>query len=405
MTIPTIDLSEIAVVNPRLTRRLNESDLVAFLGMADLDAETSTTSTGDDRPYGEVKKGYTQFDDGDILVAKITPCFENGKIAQARLSRQNGAGSTEFHVIRPDGRRLDSRFLVHFLRWPMIRKIGELRMTGSAGQRRVPAEYIQGLKVPFLPLDKQQIIAKTLDRLESLRAKRRESIALLDELVQHIFLDMFADSDSPWPLVKVADLAQRSKGSIRTGPFGSQLLHEEFVDSGIAVLGIDNAVRNEFTWQGRRFITEEKFEKLSRYRVYPGDLLITIMGTCGRCAIVPDDIPISINTKHLCCITLDQEKCLPDFLHAYFLMHPESQRYLHRTAKGAIMSGLNMGIIKDLPVTLPPLSLQQAFVDRVRSLKRTKTGLETHLAELDALFASIQHRAFRGELWTKESFR
>ncbi|MEY8039323.1 restriction endonuclease subunit S [Saccharopolyspora cebuensis] len=241
-----------------------------------------------------------------------------------------------------------------------------------------------------------------LDQVDSLRVKRRKAIALLDELAQSVFLDMFGDSDPSWSLAKVADLAQDFKGSIRTGPFGSQLLHEEFVDSGIAVLGIDNAVQNEFAWQGRRFITEEKFEKLSRYRVYPGDVLITIMGTCGRCAVVPDDIPISINTKHLCCITLDQEKCLPDFLHAYFLMHPEARRYLHRTAKGAIMSGLNMGIIKDLPVVLPPVSLQQDFIDRVLSLKRIKTGLEAHLAELDALFASLQHRAFRGELWTEE---
>ena len=199
-------------------------------------------------------------------------------------------------------------------------------------------------------------------------------------------------------MVTVEAVASSQSGAIRTGPFGSQLLHSEFVDEGIRVLGIDNAVANEFRKGEPRFITAKKYEQLRRYTVRPGDVLITIMGTCGRCAVVPDSISTAINTKHVCCVTLDHGRCLPEFMHAYFLEHPIARRYLERSAKGAIMSGLNMGIIKALPIPAAPLDLQHRFAAIVHSVEQQKTRQRAHLAELDTLFASLQSRAFRGDL-------
>jgi type I restriction enzyme S subunit len=212
------------------------------------------------------------------------------------------------------------------------------------------------------------------------------------------YSETYFDGDFDWQQYKISELAQFKKGSIRTGPFGSQLLHSEFVDEGIAVLGIDNVVQNQFAWGKRRFITKEKYKELKRYTVYPGDVLISIMATLGRVAVIPKDIPLAINTKHLCCISLDQNKCLPHYLKYAFLIHPDVLFQLGVSERGAIMPGLNMGIIKDLKIPLPPLDYQQKFVQFLEKFTDNREKFAASQEKLDALFGSLQARAFQGEV-------
>ena len=397
--VETIDV--VAQVNPKLAAadRPDLDEIVCFVPMAAVSEETLSIEAQAERPFSEVAKGYTPFKRGDVLVAKITPCFENGKMALAdNLAHELGFGTTEFHVFRPS-ERITGPYLFNLLRAPYVRKAGAMKMKGAAGQRRVPADFFAALQIPLPPLDQQKRIAGILDAADALRTKRREALAQLDTLLQSTFLGMFGEPvRSGWTMVTVETLASSQSGAIRTGPFGSQLLHSEFVDEGIRVLGIDNAVANEFREGEPRFITAQKYEELRRYTVRPRDVLITIMGTCGRCAVVPDGICTAINTKHLCCVTLDQGRCLPEFMHAYFLDHPIARRYLERSAKGAIMSGLNMGIIKALPIPAAPLDLQRRFAAIVQSVEQQRASQRAHLAELDTLFASLQSRAFRGDL-------
>lgn len=334
---------------------------------------------------------------GDVVVAASSGSLDVvGKAAPAKSTFNGGFGAF-CKVLRPSA-KVDAAFFAHFFKTSNYRrKISSL--AAGANINNLKNEHLDDLEISLPSLPEQRRIAAILDVAESLRTQRRAAIEQLDKLTQAIFIDMFGGAQSKgWPVVTIADLAAAQPGSIRTGPFGSQLLHSEFVDEGVAVLGIDNAVANEFRWGERRFITPAKHRELQRYTVHPGDVLITIMGTCGRCAVVPDDIPLAINTKHLCCITVDAQKCVPQFLHAYFLRHPSAQKYLQQTAKGAIMSGLNMGIIKALPMALPPLTLQQAFATRVQAIEALKAKHRAILVLDDALFASLQHRAFAGAL-------
>lgn len=291
--------------------------------------------------------------------------------------------------------RVDLSYLRYYLEY---RKLYDV-ISGTA-QPQITRVGLKKITLPLPPLPEQKRIASILDKADALRTKRKQAIAKLDELLQSVFLDMFGGpvTNENWERKPVSDLAAEKKGSIRTGPFGSQLLHSEFVDSGIAVLGIDNAVQNKFSWAERRFITTDKYKTLKRYRVYPGDVIITIMGTCGRCAIVPDDIPEGITTKHLCCITLNRKTCLPEYLKASFLMHPEVLKQLGVSAKGAVMPGLNMKIIKELKIPMAPLSQQRRYEQITRLIKEKIKRKSNQLVTLDTLFASLQQRAFKGEL-------
>ena len=350
-------------------------------------------------PMSLVKNIEKMISIGDILVSSANSWNLVGKCCQVRELQFPSTAGGFISILRPKTDKLDAGYLY---RWFSSEKIqNKVRSFGNQTTNISNLDHKRtlNLQIPLPPIAEQKRIAAILDAADALRAKRRETLAQLDTLLQSTFLDMFGDPETrEWPMATVEEVALPKKGSIRTGPFGSQLLHSEFVDEGIRVLGIDNAVANEFREGEARYITHEKYKHLRRYTVRPGDVLITIMGTCGRCAIVPAGIEKSINTKHLCCITLDPEKCMPGFMHAYFLRHRLARTYLERNSKGAIMSGLNMGIIKKMPILLPPLPLQRRFAAIVESAEQQKTRLRAHLAELDTLFASLQDRAFKGAL-------
>jgi type I restriction enzyme S subunit len=307
------------------------------------------------------------------------------------------------HVIRPHRDVIIDEWIIHYLNATNLTPF----ITGVTVPKLNQAK-LRSIPVPVPPLPEQKRIVAILDEafegIDQAIANTEKNIANARELLEQIIATRIfsATRQLEWKRTTVADVALDEKGSIRTGPFGSQLLHSEFVDEGIAVLGIDNAVENRFRWGKRRYITEEKFRQLSRYQVKPGDVLITIMGTCGRCAVVPDDISIAINTKHLCCISLEQSRCMPAYLHSYFLHHPAAHEYLLREAKGAIMSGLNMGIIKNLPLLLPPIGEQQQVVTEIeQATLQSDQLLATYDRKLSALQCckqSILQKAISGGL-------
>jgi len=322
----------------------------------------------------------------------------DGSVGQMGFDRSGYVGSTMVKLKVKNKKQFSPFFIYRFLQ---TKSEYLKRKATGATIMHINRKSLEQLEIPDLEIEDQLHIANLLSKGENLIAQRKESIRLLDELLKSTFLEMFYDNPETeeWDEVKFEELAEKKKASMRSGPFGSSLLHGEFTESGdVKVLGIDNVVTNRFTWKRNRCITSEKFKELKRYQVFPNDVLISIMATLGRTAVVPKDIPLCINSKHLAAITLNKEIANPYFVAYAFHSHPLIVRQMSNNVKGAIMDGLNLTIIRRIKLKQPPIELQNKFGEVFEKTESLKTQYQQSLQELENLYGSLSQKAFRGEL-------
>jgi type I restriction enzyme S subunit len=163
-----VSLSSIAKINPPLGREIDdETTNVNFVPMRAVEAEGGGLLRPETRQYGQVKKGFTAFLSGDVIMAKITPCMENGKTTVVpELPGQICFGSTEFHVLRPE-KDVQARWVANYLLQHSMRQEAQRKMAGGVGQMRVPVSFLDSLPLPLAPAAEQRRIAETLDELLS----------------------------------------------------------------------------------------------------------------------------------------------------------------------------------------------------------------------------------------------
>ena len=291
-------------------------------------------------------------------------------------------GADGVKVLRPKV-EADVKYLYHYLR--------QLRLTEGGYDRHF--KYLKRSRVALPPLPEQRRIAEILDKADALRAKRRAALAQLDTLTQSIFLDMFGDPIANprqfpiRPLIELVDSARPiSYGILMPGPDQRDGIKYVRVvdmrDGGIELAGI-------------RKTTEAISNTFRRSLLKPGDLLMSIRGHVGRFAVVPPELDganITQDTARLAITGAD-----PVFVREC-LRTEGFQRWMGKHTKGVAVRGINLGDVKLMPVIKPELSEQQRFARLALAADELKAAARTALARLDALRASLRHRAFRGEL-------
>ena len=394
--IPIAALAEISP-NPDPSDFTDGSRVVDFVPMADL-SEKGFVAPKQTRQLSEVRNGFTYFANTDVIIAKITPCMENGKAAYvAQLPHGVAFGSTEFHVLRP-GPRLYGRYLFYMVWNDAFRREAAGKMQGGAGQKRVPTAFLKQFAIPIpfpddpvRSLAEQKRIAAILDKADAIRRNTERAVALPSQAVCSEFRSRFV-----------------SRRAYALRPLSCLVAEDDSINYGIVQPGDDvrdglpivrvGDFRTDMTID-RTFLKRVSPTIESQYlrsRLKGDEVLIACVGSIGMVALADETLRDHNIVRAVARVRCGSE--LDRVYLAWCLMTPDVQHYFQAETRTVAQPTLNIRHIEQTPIPLPPMHEQQAFV-RVAEQARTATNhLNGAARDGEALFAALVQRAFRGEL-------
>jgi type I restriction enzyme, S subunit len=418
-------LSEVAEINPRHAKELNDSLLVSFAPMTALSESGANFHFLTERRLGEVRKGFTHFSEGDVLFAKITPCMENGKGAVAvGLRNRLGCGTTELHVFRPQC-GVDPHYLYYFLHQQSFRRAAKSNFTGTAGQARVPSAFIEQAEIPLAPLAEQSRIVAKLEKLLGKVDSCQRRLAKIPFLLKRFRQAVLAAACSgeltaDWRETNLASKNgyagdqdidgelppnwqnQQFEKFITSSFYGPRFGAESYIPDGVPTIRT-----TDITFDGTISLRDPPRVKVSshefeRYKLRNGDLLVTRTGaTIGKCALYDESVGPAIPGAYLIRFRLDQENLLPRFA-LIFLSCPHGQALLVGGTTAVAQPNVNAKSISKFTIPIPPIAEQEQIVRRVNELFAQADQIEARFAKasefIRVLNESILAKAFRGEL-------
>ena len=332
------------------------------------------------RDIDDVRNGYTRFFDGDVVVAKITPCFENGKGARVRGTLNGiGFGTTELHVLSP-GSEIDARYLYYITASDRFRRLGEAAMFGAAGQKRVPEDFVRDYRVPVPPLAQQRAIADYLDRetarLDALIAEKERLLKLLTEKRQALItravtrgldpnasmrdsgISWLGEIPAHWEVWKLGHVASIGNGSTPNRNNASYW-------TGGAIPWLNSSVVNQSEVTGAdQFVTASAVQECHLPLVKADSVLIAITGqgkTRGRAVVLSIDSTIN---QHLAFIQPERSRLRPCFLRWTLFAAHDFLRNISDDA-GGTKGALTCEQVANLRVPIPPPDEQAVILDHI----------------------------------------
>lgn len=384
MSASCVPLAKVCEINPATDYKFVADERCTFVPMEAVDDVSASITSASARPFREIQKGYTAFAENDVLIAKITPCMENGKCAIARrLYSGVGFGSTEFHVLRASKHVLP-QWLLYFWRLPETRRLAERSMTGSAGQKRVPASFLGALKIPLPPLPEQQRVAELLEQADRLCRTHRYALELSDTFLSAAFLESFGERIRKGSFRRFEELVKITGGGTPARE------RSEFYQGRIPWFTAKD-MRCDYIWDTEEHITEDAIKHSAAKLVPAGSILVVV-----KSKVLMHRLPVAIAKVALChgqdikSIQCSKE-LYPEF--ARFLLKFHESRLLN-LARGANTEGLTLPMLKELPVPKVDIEEQERFVSLVSRHERLRAGQREALRQAEHLFQSLLHQAF-----------
>ena len=386
-----VPLGEVCTINPRARKHgYSDDTTVTFVPMAAVDPRTGTITVREKRRLADVANGFTAFQEGDVLFAKITPCMQNGKAALARnLTNGIGRGSTEFYVLRP-GDRVLGEYVWHFVRQPRFREAAKRSFTGTAGQQRVPKSFVENALIPLPPLEEQRRIVDILNRAVRIETLRRRTAERLREFVPALFVKMFGDPvENPmgWAVRPLAALVEEFRyGTTR------KCYDSAGREDGFPVLRIPNILHGRVDWTDLKFASLRKDER-DNLNLEQGDILFVRSNGnreyIGRCAIF-DGGRRAAYYSHLIRARLGHRGSADPVYVSTCLALPTARQVIlqmARTTAGSYNVSIdNLGCLR---IPVPEPELQQKFSAIVAQTRETLNTTETSAKSSLDLSASL----------------
>ncbi len=245
------------------------------------------------------------------------------------------------------------------------------------------------ISIPLPPLSEQATIVAELDKINELINLKRTQLKDLDNLAQSIFYEMFGDpveNEKGWEVKKLGEVASKI-GSGATPKGGN----ESYKAGGISIIRSLNVYNNFFSYKDLAHIDEEQASKLSNVIIMKNDVLLNITGaSVARCCIVPNDIlPARVN-QHVCIIrVIGSKEIIPYYLNRVITnINFQSMLLNLARSKAATREALPKSVVEQIPIPLPPLSLQQSFASRIELIEQQKAQINATIKDLETLLAS-----------------
>ncbi len=341
---------------------------------------------------------YSQFmlNDGDVIIA-MTDLADSPKILGVPTVVETSGRNILLNQ-RVGKLVIKDTSLIHFpylklaLNYPKVREVYK-RYAGGGLQINLGKADLLSVEIPLPPLAEQKRIAAILDKADAIRRKRQQAIQLADDFLRAVFLEMFGDpvtNPKGWDVKHLGEITSFENGD-RSSNYPSG---EDVVNSGVLFLSTKNIVADSLDLRHKQFITEEKFNQLSRGKARKGDLIITLRGTLGACCIFDCEYEKAfINAQMM--IIRPAKELVAGFLHD-FLVTESIKSHFQRIGQGAAVPQLTAKQFKELLIPLPTLELQLKYETIRRFVLATTVKLSGR--EEQDFFNSLSQKAFSGQL-------
>lgn len=400
---PLVRIDQLCELRPQKSEvrgRLKPTDLVSFVPMNDLPVDKAWLHASETRALSDVEGSYTYFANGDVLLAKITPCFENGKLGIAReLTNGVGFGSSEFFVLRPSERLL-AEYLYYFLSQADYRERGASVMTGAVGHRRVPKEFVEGTLLPLPPLAEQKRIVAILDEafegIAKASANAERNLTNARELFDGVLRAHFAHR-ARWTEFTLGDRVRFIDYRGKTPPK---------TEVGVRLITAKNVKMGYIQRAPEEFIDPAAYDGwMTRGFPRRGDVLFTTEAPLGNVAQLDTDETVVIGQR-LITMQPHDDFLRPAFL-KWLLMSPGAQVAIWRRATGATVQGIKASLLKTIPLSAPDTDTQAKIEEQLERAWEFRGSLENLYSEkaerLTELRQSLLSKAFSGQLTGKEA--